>query len=63
MATLSQNLPVELQAPSAIKLLLCEIIIKADLLLSEAAALTKQEVLDVPILKPQMPEAVTSALG
>ena len=63
MATLSQGLPVGLQAPSAVQLLLCEIIIEIYLLLSEAAALAKQEVLDLPILKPQMPEAVPSALG
>ena len=53
VATLSQSMPVGQQAPSAVKLLLCEIIIKVDLLLSEAAALTKQEVLVVPIFKPR----------
>ena len=62
VATLPQSVPVGLQAPSAFKLLLCEIIIKEDVLLSEAAALTKQEVLDVPIFDLQMPEAISSAL-
>ena len=46
MAKLSQSMPVGLQAPSAVKLLLCEVIIKTHLLLSEAAALAKQKVLE-----------------
>ena len=64
VATLSQSMPVGQQAPSAVKLLLCEIIIKVryHLLLSEAAALKKQKALDEPIFKLQMSKAVSSAL-
>ena len=63
MAALSQGLPVGLKAPPVIELLLCEIVIKIGLLLSDAAALTKQEGLDLPIFKMQIPEALPCALG